>query len=239
MQVEQPLNPADLATRAKPAPSTPTGDPPAETASAVADVSQIAGTLMQAAPDVQPAAIREHQNQAKAESTKDRDGVSFDETIHARGSDGKPQKTAAGTWAKRRGRKAGGAAKPANVAGSVLAGGGQAMVDSGAAARTAGAQAANLLVALGMMIGGDEWAPIVIPDKGIDEGANLQKAFGDYFVATNRKDLPPGVVLSFVVLAYAAPRCFRPTTRERLGLAKAWIIDKARRVYVWYRGKRD
>lgn len=239
MKVAEPVT--DVATRAKPVTLEPStaGDAPAPVG---ADVSAIAATLMQAAPEVQPAAIQEHANQAKADALKDSKGVLFNEAIHVKGADGKPVKTVSGEWAKRRGRKAGasaGVAKSAPVAGSVLAGGGAALVDPQQAARTAGAQAASLLISLGMMLGGEEWLPIVIPEKGLDEMAAMQKAFGDYFVATNRKDIPPGVALSFCVLAYAAPRCFRPTTRERLGVAKAWAADKLRRVYVWYKGRKE
>lgn len=245
MKIAEPVNPADLTTRVKPAASEPSAAEPSANpepvSNANADASQIAATLMQAAPEVQPAAIQEHKNQAKADALKDSKGVLFDETIHARGPDGKPAKTTSGEWAKRRGRKAGkpgtlGNAGPAG--GSVLAGAGGPLADPTAQARTAGAQAAQLYVSLGMMLGGEEWLPVQIPAQGIDEMAFLQKLFGDYFVATNRKDIPPGVALSFGLLAYTAPRLFKPNTRQRLSAAKAWATDKVRRVYVWWAGRR-
>lgn len=79
-------------------------------------------------------------------------------------------------------------------------------------ARAVGVYAATALVTMGRLWGGDEWEPQKDP---IDEKANLDKAFGDYFVAKEVTDLPAGLALSIAVLGYAAPRFFMPTTKQR------------------------
>jgi hypothetical protein len=196
------------------------------------NVSKIADTLVSQMPQVQEHAITEAKNQSLSDSLKDSKGVPFNETVHAKNIDGTPRRAANGEWAKKRGRKAGtsGASpttgKRTELAGSAFVGGIDGMAQASDPARTAGEGAAVLLVTIGRTFGGDEWEPIRNAEIGADEMGNLRKAFGDYFVAKNYKDIPPGVALAIAVLGYAGPRCFMPQTRTRLQKAKDWLVLK-------------
>ena len=189
-------------------------------------LSSIGDTLIADAPLPQEHAIQEFQIQAKAELLKDTKGAEFSDAVHARNSDGSPRKTSGGEWAKKRGRKAGTATGSADVARSVVAAPGAQVGGSGSAARTIGEGAATTLITVCRSVGGDEWEPVVRVDLGMDEAANLRKLFGDYFVAKNYKDIPPGVALTIGLLGYAGPRFFMPKTRGRLQIAKEWIFAK-------------
>ena len=103
-------------------------------------------------------------------------------------------------------------------------------------ARLAGKQAANLFVNAAVMIGGEEFKPVVGEFEGIkvDERGQLQDAAADYFEATGLKDFPPGIALTFAVCAYIAPRFMMPITQSRYQLAKAWAANK----WAMWRGKR-
>jgi hypothetical protein len=87
-------------------------------------------------------------------------------------------------------------------------------------ARAAGVAAAAALVTIGTMIGGEEWYPQKEP---LDEMQNLSDAFGNYFVAKNVQDFPPGVALCFAVAMYAAPRFTQPKTQTRVASFKNWV----------------
>jgi hypothetical protein len=187
-----------------------------------AEVSRIAGILQSEAPSVQPAAIAQHQAQSSADVAKDAVGAAFDESIHVRDADGNPKKTVRGTWALKRGRKA----TPQSAQSSVV-GPAKPMQSVAQVARATGENAAALLVTTGMTFGGKEWEPVLSEEHGIDEMANLKKAFGDYFAAKNMQDIPPGIALSIAVLGYAGPRFFAPQTKARLSAVKQWIAPKA------------
>lgn len=203
---------------------------PASTDSPTA-VARIADTLLSEIPTVQEHAVAEHATQQKLDALRDSAGVMFDESIHQRDAQGQPVKTAGGQWAKRRGRKAG-SGPTKSVAAPPLVGTSGPVATPVDQARAAGANAAKALVTLGMLIGGDEWKPLQV--EGVDEFAQLQTAFGDYFVAKNLRDIPPGIALLICVGGYVGPRCFAPVTRSRLSVAKAWISEKAKRFYIWY-----
>jgi hypothetical protein len=93
------------------------------------------------------------------------------------------------------------------------------------AARNAGAQAAELLFAAGVVIGGDEWQPRKDDKAGVDERTMMQSAMGAYFEAQGKTDISPGMVLAFVVLAYAAPRFAMPKTQSRFQTVKAKCVQ--------------
>jgi hypothetical protein len=98
--------------------------------------------------------------------------------------------------------------------------------DPDSIARTSGSGAANLLLAFGMMIGGEEWQPRIDTKQGINEKAMLEQAFGDYFVATGKQDLPPGWALVACIGMYIAPRFTMPKTQSRFIRLKNWAVLK-------------
>lgn len=214
-----------------------------DAAGEIGDISDIAASLASGMPDVQEHAVAQAAADAQriaSETPKDNTGAPFDPAQHAANAEGKGVLTTGGTWAKKRGRKASAAG---TVPVSTLAAPrptGQAIATVDAAAhqaaqsRAAGVAAAEMLIMLGVISGGDEWHPRKEDKIGLDERGMLHSAFGDYFVATNKTDIPPGAALAFCILAYAAPRFTMPKTQSRLTRAKAsiaawWIRRKDKR----------
>lgn len=211
-----------------------------------ADVTQLATSLAQSMPDVQEHAVQQSLSQAAqaASAQADGAGVPFDPAIHVTGADGKGVTTVRGTWALKRGRKATNAGNAQSVTKSTL--GGPAAVTpqqmtqqaqqaaTDAKSRAAGVAAAELLFAVGQMIGGEEWSPMQNKALGLDERPVMHSAFGDYFVATGTTDIPPGAALTFCIIAYIAPRFAMPKTQTRFGkikgaIAQWWVNRKLRK----------
>lgn len=143
--------------------------------------------------------------------------VGFDPDIHAVGSDGNPILTKSGAFRKRRGSKSkDGSKSEVNIS-----------LASVKNAREVSAQAsASLLFTLGVVIGGDEWSPIVDKSRKINEPETIKQAFSDYFKATGDVDLPPGLALGVAVIGYALPRLKMPETKSRFSKLKDWVVLK-------------
>ena len=161
----------------------------------------------------------------------DSNAEKFNPEIHAVNADGSPKFTATGAFAKKRGRRSG-AASVLNAASDK---GQSVKPDTSAVIRAnkqaaAGSAAANTLIMLGMVLGGDEWRPLKDDKLGLDEKANLETAFQDYFTASNLEDLPPSFALGIAVLGYALPRFTMPKTQARTatlwGKCKVWWANR-------------
>ena len=217
------------------APAAPENGPAAQ----LGLLDAVAGDLAATMPDVQEHAVAQAAAQAAAQNAineqnagKDKAGTTFDASLHQTGPDGRPVMTTKGTYALKRGRKAGGASSvpaastmPARQVGApAQASAPAAEIAQAQAARAAGMQAAELLFAAGVIIGGDEWMPRKDDKIGLDERASMQTAMANYFESTGKADLSPGMVLSFVMLAYAAPRFSMPKTQSRFQTVKAKIV---------------
>lgn len=204
-----------------------------------ASLAAIGSDLANSMPDVQEHAVQQARKEQESAETAptDKNGDAFDPAVHVTGPDGKGTLTVRGTWAQKRGRK--GASPPNAPASStpsrsVL--GGPAAPPSPQAlqqqqqavqiaqARAAGVAAAEMLFMAGRMFGGDEWAPMENKSLGLDERAMMHQAFGDYFVATGRTDIPPGAALSFCFIGYVGPRLFMPKTQSRMQKVKSVIV---------------
>lgn len=186
----------------------------------------IAGDLLSEQPDASPHAIAqaEADAQAQADNPTDGNGDTFNPAIHAQNADGSPRKTVGGNWAKKRGNKGKGGAPALKLPGGAVSA--PAPDNKEIAARASGVAAANLLIVLGMGIGGDEWQPRVLKEHGIDEKAMLEQAWGDYFVATGTTDIPPGWALVAACGMYALPRFSMPATKSRVKGVGAWFKKK-------------
>lgn len=68
---------------------------------------------------------------------------------------------------------------------------------------------------------GPEWQP-----KTPEERQSVCTALETYFKFKQVKDLPPGLALTIVVVAYSAPRLKEPSTSSKLRLAWTWIKVK-------------
>ena len=137
----------------------------------------------------------------------------FDPTIHAVDSEGKPLKRADGTYAKKRGRKAGsspaGSALPSpNAPASV-----NAPLTSGAILTSE--QVAKQIVNAGLngavMVFGDDWEP-----ENISEAKALVFSLRDYFDIRGVPKFPPELGLLIAVGAFALPRLRKEKTRTKI-----------------------
>jgi hypothetical protein len=148
-------------------------------------------------------------------------GNTFNPDIHAQNQDGSPKLTATGAYAKKRGRKNGtkNQSTLGNGTASITQNSGQIL----------GAQVAGLVFMMGQLVGGEEWAPRQDPESGANEFDVMSQAWGKYLEAKNMKDIPPGVMLAFVMAAYVGPRLFMPKTKTRLQKAKDWLVLKVYR----------
>lgn len=174
-------------------------------------------------PEPQPHAIEAAR--AEAAQAPQAAGEVFDAAIHATNQDGTPKLKSDGTFARKRGRKAGAsilnAPKPKDNAANS-----QQPATAETQAAALGIASANLVILCGMMVGGKDFAPdeknalLGVPDKEMLEGA-----FRDYYVATGKQDLPPGLTLCVAILAYAAPKFSRPTVLERFKKFGAWVSN--------------
>lgn len=213
---------------------------PTDTVESTGNVVSIATELAQAMPEVQEHAVQQaaREQSAQEAAPTDKAGDVFDPARHVVGADGKGILTVRGTWAQRRGRKAGNSTPvtTANTVRNSTLGGPAAPASpqqmqvmqqqaQEAQARASGVAAAELLFALGQMIGGEEWAPMENKTIGLDERPLMHKAFGDYFVATGKTDIPPGMALTVCIIGYAAPRFAMPKTQTRFAKIKAAVVQ--------------
>lgn len=74
---------------------------------------------------------------------------------------------------------------------------------------------------------GPEWQPRP-PEQvgGLDERGAVCTALEVYLKSKQAKDIPPGLMLTIVVVAYAAPRLQAPTTKEKLLPMANWCWMK-------------
>ena len=165
----------------------------------------------------------------------DTDGNSFNADIHQIDAAGKPRIGVNGKLMKKRGRKKGSAPNVRQPGKSTI-GGGPAASDTGAPALSeaqrqqaavTGVVSASLLINVSMMLGGDDFAPVLNTEHGIDEKKALESGFTDYFIATGKTDFPPGVALTLVVSMYILPRLTKPKVQSA-------IKAKGGKIYTWW-----
>ena len=202
------------------------------------DVLSIVDTIVETSPDVQQHAIDQHFEKEKAEKEefahlRDKNDKPFDPTRHQTKKDGTPSVSKLGKLILKPGRK-----KADSAIGSALGGIGAPATPEqkqSVSARAGGKAAANLLITIGIAAGGDEWQPTKDPSIGLDEQLMLETAFGDYFEATGRGDLPPGVALLTAIGFYALPRFRQPKTQSRINrlvshIKKWWAKRKMKQL---------
>ena len=166
---------------------------------------------------------------------KHKDGTPFNPDIHQTDLNGEPVTNAGGFLVKRRGRKKGNASTSTVVAAGTTTRQGKQEPDqkelaNQAAAMESGRAAANMVMAVGIALGGEEWQPIKDDKTGMDEEAQLTSAFGQYFLATGKTDIPPGWALTITMCSYALPRFIMPKTQTRAKSLyqkfKAWRMNR-------------
>jgi hypothetical protein len=199
------------------------------------NISAIGDTLAQSMPDVQEHAIAEEASklsdaQAAWADITDRQGSSFHPDTHKTNKAGEPTLTNQGNCIRRPKPKEGGAKQTRSVIGNQPGqpGANETSPEQSAKiqARASGAMAANLLLTIGIVAGGEEWKPQKDVATGMDEKAMLEGAFSDYFEATGKTDLPPSMTLIVAIGAYSLPRFTMPKTQTRIGKLKSWVVKK-------------
>lgn len=164
-----------------------------------------------AAPVEPPRSTVDHPMNGK----RDKNGILFDAGRHT----GSMLKN--GSWRERKKRTSTVSAGPAPVDPSIAAAQQSELLKQ--QSRAAGIAAAHLTFMSCVAVGGREWQPRDIP---LDERATLEQAYGDYFMAKNITDFPPGVALAIALTMYAAPRFVMPETRTRLSKVKTWFAAR-------------
>lgn len=201
-----------------------------------ADISAIADNIISEMPEVQEHAIhtenmQQQQKMAEWADLRDTDGNSFDPKIHKTNKAGEPTLSTKGKLIKKPGRKAKPESeRPQSVIGpSAGTHTPAAPTESEVAkqmARASGTVAANMVMQIGIVAGGEEWQPMKDEETGLDEKALMESAWADYFEATGKQDIPPGMALTVVMLGYILPRFTMPKTQTRLQKLKTWISEK-------------
>lgn len=230
---ETEINESESAPNSEVTPSKEEGTAPSGGGS-YANLDTIADNLSQSMPEVQEHALEqeklnESDKLAQFSHLKDSDGNSFDPSIHKTKKDGEPTLTKLGKLIKRPANQGGRKKSTGSVVGGV-----NSAVDKDAQvrmqARASGTMAANLILSVGMAIGGEEWQPVIREDVGLNEKMSLENAFADYFEATGKTDIPPGMALTVAIGAYALPRFTLPKTQKRVGKVKMffkqWLINR-------------
>ena len=145
----------------------------------------------------------------------------FDPTIHAVDAEGKPLKRADGTYAKKRGRKAGSSPAgsalpspnaPANANAPLTPG---AILTSEMAAK----QIVNAGLNGAVMVFGEDWEP-----ESIAEAKALVFSLRDYFDIRGVPKFPAELGLLIAVGAYALPRLRKEKTRTKIQTWKDNVI---------------
>lgn len=162
-----------------------------------------------------------------AEAETDKSGAVFDPAIHETGADGKGIINSKGMWKRPRGRKVGQPAasrlaEPRKGTGATAPADGSTSPE----AAIAGAQIAEAIFALGVVIGGEEFQPIYNPENGINERAAMSSAFARLCEEKGIRDIPPGIAVTIAVVGYIAPRFFMPKTKTRMESFKGWLAEK-------------
>lgn len=212
---------AQMPEEPNPAASVPADNQPAESSAAVASIaSDLVATMSAPQPHAMEAARKEVEG-----ASQDKFGHAFDPAIHATNADGSPKLTPTGRFAKlsKSTRESTLRVPGKQPATSPAA---PASVSKEMAARASGKGAANLFIMGCLVIGGEEWMPQADPKSGLNEREMLEAAFGDYFVATGKTDLPPGWALAAGIFMYAGRRLGMPKTQSRIAKVKSWLVAK-------------
>ena len=127
----------------------------------------------------------------------------FDPAIHAANPDGSPKRKADGSYAMKRGRKAGAPLPPKDAApGSVKETAPEVVQASVISSEEAARQSANLIINGTVFLCGEE----IGAPRNKEEAEGLKFAFKNYYDVRGVPNLPPELGLIVGVAVYVAPR---------------------------------
>lgn len=150
----------------------------------------------------------------------------FDPSIHATNEDGTPKRKVDGTYALKRGRKAGSAAAsalpPKNAAQKAVAGAPGVSSPATITLDEAARQSANMVINVAVWTLGEE---VGKPnDKAEAEGLKL--SFKNYYEARGVPNIPPEIGLVMALGSYIGPRLMHEKSRTKMERIGAWIHSK-------------
>lgn len=153
----------------------------------------------------------------------------FDPTIHATNADGTPKRKTDGSYALKRGRKAGTAAAsalpPKTAAQKTVVGepANNSPTEQGILTPDMAAQQhANMLINVVVWTLGEE----VGKPTSKDESNALKISFKNYYEVAGVPNIPPSLGLVFGILAYVGPRLIHDQSISRFQKVKLWIAAK-------------
>lgn len=182
-------------------------------------VSEVSNELLSNMPEPSEFVIEKAQNEANEKANNpltDSTGDIFNPKIHGVNKNGEPYLTKTGKFRKKTGTKDNTTGQPGSQLNTESPG---IPVTSEAAAKIS----AELLVTVGMQIGGEEWRPMINEEMGLNEMENMTFAFEKYFDSRGIVDFPPGIALTIAIGSYALPRLRMPKTKTRVGLVIKWV----------------
>ncbi|KKN30037.1 hypothetical protein LCGC14_0838100 [marine sediment metagenome] len=196
-------------------------------------VDNIADALTKEMPEPQVNVVAMEQENAantadaqeKTAGLVDREGQPYDPARHETGGDGGPILNKDGTIRMKRGMGTPRSRLAEPRPQVSRAADGTPLSAPATTPTDTGRQIAESIFALGQLIGGDEWAPIINEKYGIDERAQMQSAWVVYCEAKGMSDLPPGIVVAITMIGYAVPRFAMPKTKSRWQRAKQWTVN--------------
>lgn len=169
---------------------------------------------------------------------RDSKGETFNPEIHVTDSDGRPVLTKTRKLRRKVGRKRGGVqASKSTIDQAVIGGTDQHQTPNGSLA--AAVAMVGAVEMGGIALGGDEWRYKIDPTLGIDEKRQGIEVWAEYFRAQGVTDIPPGIAVAIWSVSYMAPRFFQPATKNRIGLAWAWMKSKLGRKNVAHSDSRE
>jgi len=190
-----------------------------KTSENIVSIADVASNLIENEPAISQNAITEHERQEHEKIERyseyvDCDGNHFDPAIHKTTAAGEPTLSTRNKLIKKPGRKPG--SNKHSVIHNPNTSPELAKPSTSANSRASGVLVARSFVGIASLIS-DEWKPVKSAEYGVDEMAQLENAFGDYFEATGKTDIPPGVALAIAMSGYVLPRLSAPKTKKRVG----------------------
>ena len=167
--------------------------------------------------------------QSGAGEIRDKAGELFNPELHAVKADGSPSYAKSGVFRRKRGTGSrvtipAANAIPPDEARRIAEANAQAAEEQKRRRAMIAAQGiSEIIFKSGYMLGGDEWLPIKNEEKQIDERRDMHTAWAEYCYARGVEDIPPGMLVAFVVSAYALPRFAAPETQKRLGTFATFV----------------
>lgn len=214
-------------------------------------LDQAADEIASEAPPSRDDAIEQIEGEARVahEGYTDRQGRAFDPELHVTLPDGSPKLTRNGNLTiipvkerpkqrsgqRRRGRPRGRPTKPTKptkpeAVGSTLNVAGDADDNfpgpAPGSSRAAAVGVVGGIQAIGLTLGGEEWAYQRDERIGRDEESEGIDAFERWFESRGITDIPPGIGIAIWAASYAAMRLNKPKTKERARLGWQWAKVK-------------